>query len=146
MIAAMVTGPIADRWGRKWPVVISMIVFGFFALFTGSASIFNELLLFRFLTGLGLGGAMPNVVSLAAEYSPTRLLRALVAMLFAGMPLGGFLCGMTSSALIPTGGWRPVFYIGGLLPFPLVLLLLLVLPHSFRFLHVRGGDPRNISH
>lgn len=145
MIAAMATGPIADRWGRKWPVVISTIVFGIFALLTGRATTFKELLLFRFLTGLGLGGAMPNVVSLAAEYSPKLLLRSLVAMLFAGMPLGGFLCGMTSSALIPTWGWRPVFYIGGLLPFALSILLILVLPESVRFLTVRGSDPQKIS-
>src|SRR5258708_29924166 len=136
MIAAMATGPIADRWGRKWPVVISTIIFGVFAIFTGRATTFNELLLFRFLTGLGLGGAMPNVVSLAAAYSPTRLLRALVAMLFAGMPLGGFLCGMTSSALIPTWGWRPVFYIGGLLPFAPALLFVLGLPESARVFNV----------
>jgi AAHS family 4-hydroxybenzoate transporter-like MFS transporter len=145
MIAAMATGPIADRWGRKWPVVISTIIFGIFALLTGRATTFKELLLFRFLTGLGLGGAMPNVVSLAAEYSPKRLLRTLVAMLFAGMPLGGFLCGMTSSALIPTWGWRPVFYVGGLLPLVLAVILIPVLPESVRFLTVRGKEPQRIS-
>ncbi|MGB2887700.1 MAG: MFS transporter [Candidatus Acidiferrales bacterium] len=145
MIAAMATGPIADRWGRKWPVVVSAITFGIFAVLTARATSFNELLVFRFLTGLGLGGAMPNVVSLACEYSPKRLQTVIVAVLFAGMPTGGFVCGMASSVLIPTLGWRSVFYIGGLLPFGVALLLIKMLPESVRFLSVRGGDPRKIS-
>jgi MFS transporter, AAHS family, 4-hydroxybenzoate transporter len=145
MIAAMATGPVADRWGRKWPVVISAITFGIFAVLTARATSFNQLLVFRFLTGLGLGGAMPNVVSLACEYSPKRLQTVVVAALFAGMPSGGFVCGMASSALIPTLGWRSVFYIGGLLPFGVALLLIKMLPESVRFLSVRGGDPRKIS-
>lgn len=145
MIAAMAVGPIADRWGRKWPVVISTISFGVFAIFTARATSFNQLLLFRFLTGLGLGGAMPNVVALAAEYSPNRLLRTFVAMLFAGMPLGGVICGLTSSALLPQWGWRPVFYIGGLLPFGLAILLIWLLPESVRFLIVRGKSAEKVS-
>jgi MFS transporter, AAHS family, 4-hydroxybenzoate transporter len=145
MIAAMATGPIADRWGRKWPVVLSTITFAGFALLTSRATSFNQLLVLRFLTGLGLGGAMPNVVSIACEYSPKRLQTVVVSVLFTGMPLGGFVCGMTSSALIPTWGWRWVFYIGGLLPFALSLLLIKALPESVRFLSVRGADPRKIS-
>jgi MFS transporter, AAHS family, 4-hydroxybenzoate transporter len=145
MIAAMAVGPIADRWGRKWPVVISTIAFGIFSLFTARATSFNELLVFRFFTGLGLGGAMPNVVALAAEYSPNRLLKSFVAMLFAGMPLGGVICGLTGSALLPRWGWRPLFYIGGLLPFALSLFLIWVLPESVRFLIVRGGNAKRVS-
>src|ERR1039458_6168424 len=100
MIAAMITGPVADRWGRKWPVVFSTLSFAIFSLFTARASSFNELLLLRFLTGLGLGGAMPNVVALASEYVPRRLLSVVVTVLFTGMPLGGVICGFLSSMLI----------------------------------------------
>lgn len=145
MIAAMAVGPIADRWGRKWPVIISTITFGVFALLTGRATSLNQLLMSRFLTGLGLGGAMPNVVALAAEYSPNRFLRTFVSMLFAGMPLGGVFCGLISSALLPRWGWRPVFYIGGLLPFALSLLLIPILPESVRFLIVRRKSAEKIS-
>ena len=73
MIAAMISGLIADRWGRKWPIIISALTFGAFTVLTARATSFHELLLFRFLTGLGLGGAMPNVVSLTSEYAPKRL-------------------------------------------------------------------------
>ena len=60
MIAAMAMGPVADRWGRKWPVVLSALTFAVFALLTARAVSLQQLILFRFLTGLGLGGAMPN--------------------------------------------------------------------------------------
>jgi AAHS family 4-hydroxybenzoate transporter-like MFS transporter len=145
MIAAMATGPIADRWGRKWTVVLSTITFALFALLTARVTTFNQLLILRFLTGLGLGGALPNVVSLATEYSPKRFQTVFVSVLFAGMPLGGVVGGMTSSALIPTWGWRAAFYVGGLLPLALACLLIAVLPESVRFLSVRGVDPRKIA-
>lgn len=145
MIAAMATGPIADRWGRKWPVVISTITFASFAILTARVTSFDKLLILRFLTGLGLGGAMPNVVALACEYSPRRLQTVVVSVLFIGMPLGGVLGGMTSQALIPTWGWRSVFYIGGVLPLGVALLLILMLPESVRFLSVSGADQRKIA-
>jgi len=144
MIAAMVTGPIADRWGRKWTVVLSTIAFAIFATLSARAATYNQLLILRFLTGLGLGGAMPNVVSLASEYSPRRLQRAVVAALFAGMPIGGFVCGMASSAMLPRWGWRSVFLLGGLFPLIVSLLLIVALPESVRFLVIRGRDPRRI--
>jgi AAHS family 4-hydroxybenzoate transporter-like MFS transporter len=142
MIAAMATGPVADRWGRKWPVVFSTLSFAIFSLFTARASSFNELLLLRFFTGLGLGGAMPNVVALASEYVPRRLLSVVVTVLFTGMPLGGVVCGFLSSMLIMTWGWRWVFYIGGVVPIAIALLLIALLPESVRFLAGRGKNSR----
>jgi AAHS family 4-hydroxybenzoate transporter-like MFS transporter len=145
MIAAMATGPIADRWGRKWTVVLSTITFALFALLTARVTTFNQLLTLRFLTGLGLGGALPNVVSLATEYSPRRFQTVFVSVLFAGMPLGGVLGGVISPTLIHTWGWRSAFYIGGLLPLVLASVLIAVLPESVRFLSVRSADTRKIA-
>lgn len=145
MIAAMASGPIADRWGRKWPVIFSTLCFAVFSLLNARAISFNQLLIFRFLTGLGLGGAMPNVVAIASEYSPRRMLPFFVAALFAGMPLGGFICGAASSLLIPTLGWRSVFYLGGILPLVLTILSFQYLPESVRFLSARGAAPDRIA-
>jgi AAHS family 4-hydroxybenzoate transporter-like MFS transporter len=93
MISAMTSGPIADRWGRKWPIVVSTLIFGIFTGLTARATSFNELLTFRFLTGIGLGGAMPNVAPLTSEYAPKRLVPACVNMVFCGMPAGALLGG-----------------------------------------------------
>ena len=144
MIAAMLAGPIADRWGRKWPIIISTITLAVFSLLTAFATSFNEFLIYRFLTGLGLGGALPNVVALSSEYVPKRLMAVLVAVLFCGLPLGGFVCGMLSSAMLPLWGWQSVFYVGGILPFVLSLFLILRLPESVQFLSQRKADPQQI--
>ncbi len=144
MISAMTAGPIADRWGRKWPIVVATLTFGSFTILTARATSFEQLLVFRFLTGLGLGGAMPNVVSVTSEYAPKRLMAVLVSMLFCGMPMGALLGGLVGSVMLPRGGWQSVLYVGGILPFALALILVKVLPESVRFLSVRGADPRKI--
>ena len=145
MLGAMGSGPIADRWGRKWAIIVSALVFGSFSLLTPQANTVGELVALRFLTGFGLGGAMPNVVALASEYAPKRLQPILVTLIFVGMGGGAVLASLVGGALIPIWGWRSVFYVGGILPIMLALLLVKMLPESVRFLTVRGGDPRRVS-
>ena len=145
MIGAMSAGPIADRWGRKWAIIISALVFGAFSLLTAGADSVQGLVTLRFLTGLGLGGAMPNVVALASEYAPKRLQPILVTAIFAGMGGGAVLASLVGGALIPIWGWRSVFYVGGILPIALALVLIKSLPESARFLTARGADPRRIA-
>jgi AAHS family 4-hydroxybenzoate transporter-like MFS transporter len=145
MLGAMSAGPVADRWGRKWAVIGCSCVFGGFSLLTVTADSIGELVTLRFLTGLGLGGAMPNVVALASEYAPKRLQPILVTVIFAGMGGGAVLASLVGGALIPIWGWRSVFYVGGVLPLVLAVVLVKALPESVRFLTARGGDPRTIA-
>ena len=145
MIAAMAMGPLADRWGRKWPVIFSALTFAVFALLTARAVSFEQLVIYRFLTGLGLGGAMPNVVALTSEYSPKRLQAVFVAMLFSGIPLGALVASSASSVMIPRWGWRSVFILGGILPLAIALLLIKALPESVRFLAARGKSAEAIT-
>lgn len=145
MLGAMGSGPIADRWGRKWAIIGSAFTFGTFSLLTPQADTVGELVTLRFLTGLGLGGAMPNVVSLASEYAPKRLQPILVTLIFVGMGAGAVLASIVGGALIPIWGWRSVFYVGGILPIGLALILIKMLPESVRFLTAKGGDPRRVA-
>ena len=131
-------GPVADRHGRKWTIVASTVVFGLFSVLTSQARSIEALLVLRFLTGVGLGGAMPNVVSLTAEYAPKRLRTILISMLFTGMPLGAVLGGLVASALLPLWGWQSVFYVGGLLPLAMAIVLIVKLPESVRYLIAHG--------
>lgn len=144
MIGAMAVGPIADRWGRKWAVVFSTLTFAVFSLLTAQIQSLEALVILRFLTGLGLGGAMPNVVALTSEYAPKRLQPVLVSALFAGMPLGAMVASLASRQMIPLWGWRSVFYLGGLLPLAIALLLVKALPESVRFLMVRRADASKV--
>jgi AAHS family 4-hydroxybenzoate transporter-like MFS transporter len=145
MISAMSSGPIADRLGRKWPIVVSTLIFGIFTALTARATSFNELLAFRFLTGLGLGGAMPNVVSLTSEYAPRRLVPVFVSMVFCGMPAGALLGGTVGAVMLARWGWQSVLYVGGILPLIAALILIKVLPESVRFLSMSGAAPKKIS-
>jgi len=146
LIASLVMGPVADRWGRKWVLVCSVFTFALFMTITARATSLEELVILRFLTGLGLGGAIPNAISLACEYAPKRLVATVVGFIMAGMPLGQVLSGQASAVLLPTRwGWRAVFYVGGILPFLVGIALILWLPESVRFLTVRGCDKRKIS-
>lgn len=145
MIAAMTTGPIADRWGRKWPVILSTLSFALFSLLTVHVASFRQLLILRFATGLGLGGAMPNVVALASEYVPKRMVASVVSLLFVGMPLGGVTCGLLSAVMISKWGWPSVLYLGGALPLVISILLMAGLPESVQFLAMRGKNPKKVA-
>jgi AAHS family 4-hydroxybenzoate transporter-like MFS transporter len=145
MIGALCSGPIADRVGRKIVVIGSALTFAFFTILTARAATLQEFVTFRFLTGLGLGGAMPNVVALTSEYTPKRLQPIFVSGLFAGMPLGALVASLISSEMLPLWGWRSVFYVGGSLPLVIALLLIKLLPESVRFLAATGADPWKIA-
>lgn len=139
-LSSLIAGPLADRVGRKAPIILSTITFATFSIATARATSFDELVALRFLTGLGLGGAIPNVVALTAEYAPKRLQQTLVTILFCGMPLGALLGGLVSSIMLPRWGWQSVFYAGGFLTMIVALVLIKVLPESIRFLALRRSD------
>src|SRR6267154_1189107 len=84
MIGALLFGPLADRIGRKKIIVFSTLAFGIGALATAFVNDVNTLLAIRFLTGLGLGGAMPNTVAMTSEFSPHRRRATMVMIMFCG--------------------------------------------------------------
>jgi MFS transporter, AAHS family, 4-hydroxybenzoate transporter len=138
MIAAMASGPIADRWGRRWVVIVSVAVFAVFALLTARATTRDELIVYRFLTGVGLGGAMPNAVALTAEFTPTRLKAIVVGAIFTGMPAGAVVASQAAAFMIPRWGWRSVFVLGGALPLVLAVVLIAALPESIEWIESRA--------
>jgi AAHS family 4-hydroxybenzoate transporter-like MFS transporter len=144
MLGAFTLGPLADRLGRKRILVTSTLTFGLFTIATALATTFNALLIVRFLTGVGLGGAMPSFISLASEYVPRRLRALLITVLWAGFPLGGVIGGILASILIPAFGWQSIFYVGGTAPLLLTGALIIALPESLSFLTARGARPETI--
>ena len=139
MIGALIFGPMADKIGRRRIILASTLVFGIGTLLTMLAVDTTWLIALRVLTGLGLGGAMPNAVALTAEFSPHRRRATLVMIMFAGFSIGAALGGLLAAALIPAFGWRAVFLVGGLVPLVLLPFLLKTLPESIRFLAMVGG-------
>src|SRR5215475_5950680 len=123
MIGALVFGPLADRVGRKKIIIFSTAAFGLGALITPLAQDASTLLVIRFLTGLGLGGAMPNAVALTSEYNPQRRRATMVMIMFCGFSIGAALGGLLAADLIPRFGWRSVFAVGGVAPLIMIPIL-----------------------
>jgi AAHS family 4-hydroxybenzoate transporter-like MFS transporter len=138
MIGALLFGPLADRIGRKRIIIFSTLAFAIGTLATSLVQDVNTLFAIRFLTGLGLGGAMPNAIALTAEFNPRRRRATMVMIMFCGFSVGAAISGFLAAALIPHFGWRSVFVVGGLAPLLLTPVLAWRLPESVRFLALTG--------
>lgn len=131
---ALSAGPLADRLGRKRVLVGSVLVFGVACLASSFARDLTELSVLRFLTGVGLGAAMPNAVTLMSEFCPNQRRATLTNAMFCGFPLGAAFGGFLAAWMIPNFGWRSVLVLGGITPLVLVILLVLFLPESVRYM------------
>src|SRR5437870_2217508 len=145
MIGALVGGPVADRFGRKPVLVACSFAFGAFTLLTSTATTLQSLTMFRLFTGLGLGGAMPNAISLTSEYMPKRLRATAVTIMFSGFSLGAAVGGFAAAALISRFGWQSVFVVGGIFPIAIGVVAAVALPESIRFLLITGGDRTKVT-
>jgi AAHS family 4-hydroxybenzoate transporter-like MFS transporter len=139
-VGSFVFGPVADRFGRKPTLIVSIALFALFSLISAWSKSIEMLIVLRFVTGLGLGGAMPNAYTLAAEYCPERLRSTLVAPIGCGIAAGGALGGLAAPHLIGTFGWQSMLVAGGVLPLLLIVLLARWLPESVR--HLVAHDAR----
>ncbi len=138
-------GPLADRIGRKRVITISLVLFGIGSLACGYAPSPRGLIYLRLATGLGLGGAMPNAITLSSEFCPSRGRAMMVTMMFCGFTVGVAAGGVIASMLIPDFGWRGVFVFGGLFPLCLVPLVWIWLPESLRFMAGKSRYERESS-
>jgi AAHS family 4-hydroxybenzoate transporter-like MFS transporter len=131
---ALSAGPLADWLGRKRVLVVAVSIFGLACLSSGFAADLTQLTVLRFVTGLGLGAAMPNAVTLMSEYCPDSRRATLTNLMFCGFPLGAAFGGFLAAWMIPNFGWRSVLFLGGATPVVLAVLLALLLPESVRYL------------
>ncbi len=138
LVGAICLGMLADRFGRKWMLFFSALVFGIFTLLTPFATTVEQLGMYRFVAGIGLGGAIPNALAIASEYAPKRARSLIVSTMFAGMPAGAMTGGLLAAYCIPKFGWQSLFFIGGLAPVILSVLVALALPESLEFLVSRN--------
>jgi AAHS family 4-hydroxybenzoate transporter-like MFS transporter len=131
---ALAAGPLANRFGRKPVLVGSVLAIGAACLASAFAGNLDQLVAWRFITGLGLGAAMPNAVTLMSEYCPEGHRTTPTNAMFCGFPLGAAFGGFLAAWMIPIWGWRSVLLLGGIAPLVLAFLLLLLLPESLRYM------------
>jgi AAHS family 4-hydroxybenzoate transporter-like MFS transporter len=134
MVGGAIGGILGDRLGRRSALLASVLSFAVMTLAIATVNSVAMLGLFRFLSGLGLGGAMPNAAALASEYVPRRQRAFAVTLTIVCFPLGGTLAALMSAQVLPAYGWRALFVVGGLLPVALAIVLFPLLPESPKFL------------
>jgi AAHS family 4-hydroxybenzoate transporter-like MFS transporter len=133
-IGAALAGLAGDRFGRRNALLASMVIFGAMTIAVASSHSVATLGWLRLLAGIGLGGAMPNAASLAAEYSPRRRRPVAVTATIVCVPLGAMFAGLLGIQALPAFGWRALFIAGGAVPIVAAALLWTVMPESPHFL------------
>lgn len=130
LIGSIALGSLADRFGRKRMLMLSVLVFGLMTFACAFADSIGQLGVYRFVAGLGLGGAIPNVLALISEYSPKSMRSTAIVITFAGFPIGAVIGGIASAQLIPAFGWPSVFLAGGALPILILPAIAAFVPES----------------
>lgn len=144
VIGAGLFGLLADRFGRRPAIIVSTALFGVFTLMTGFADHFASLMVYRLVTGLGLGGALSNAVAVSAEFAPKRHRATIVSIVYSAFPMGSVLGGYLAVWLLKDFGWRSIFLLGAAATVPLLVAVLWIFPESIRFLCARGAPTAKI--
>lgn len=129
---ALFGGMLADRHGRKKVLLGSVVLFGLFSIVTALAWDFHSLVFARFMTGAGLGAALPNLIALTSEAAGPRFRGTAVSLMYCGVPIGAALAAALGFSGL-TQEWQTIFWVGGVVPLLLVPLLMLRLPESQAF-------------
>ena len=139
LFGAPLLGHAGDRFGRKTLIVTGCVIFSLGTLATVWTTNLDQVVALRVLTGVGIGGLMPNAIALNSELAPKRLRATLVVLMFTGITAGAAIPGLIQAWLIPRHGWQVMFWIGGLAPLIVAACLLITLPESVKFLALKPG-------
>jgi AAHS family 4-hydroxybenzoate transporter-like MFS transporter len=137
MLGALVFTILGDRLGRRPVLIFGTLFYSVLSIATAHAGSANELMILRFIGGIGLGAVVPNATALIGEYSPKRQRVTWMMAITVGFTVGAAFGGSVATWLVPLFGWESVFYFGGIVPFVVGLLMLVWLPESLQFLVVR---------
>jgi SHS family lactate transporter-like MFS transporter len=113
-VGALIFGLIADRYGRRLPLMIDLVFYAVVEVLSGLAPTYWSFLVLRALFGIGMGGEWGVGASLAMEKVPPRWRGVLSGVLQEGYAVGYLLAACCYFFVFPRWGWRPMFYIGGL--------------------------------
>jgi len=137
ILGAALSGAISDRIGRRAVILYTLLIYSIGSFLCGLATDYWTLLLFRFITGFGLGGELPAASTLVSEISPIKSRGRNVIILESFWAWGWIAASMVAFLVIPAFGWRMAFFVGAL-PALFAALLRFKVPESPRYLEVNG--------
>lgn len=143
-IGTPIGGLLGDRIGRKATLILCVILFGLATAVIGLAQSPSEVSVYRFIGGLGLGGALPAATTLIAEFTPQRRRSLSVLLGLVCIPVGGMIGGLLAAELLPQYGWRMLFFVSGIAPLVVAVFLMWRLPESPQYLLAKGAAPDRI--
>ncbi len=113
-LGALIFGLLADRYGRRRPLMANVIFFSVVGMLCGFATNYWVFLVLRMLYGIGMGGEWGVGASLVIESAPPRLRGILSGILQGGYSMGYLLAAVAVRLILPSLGWRAMFWVGGL--------------------------------
>src|SRR5437762_10796193 len=128
-LGAVLFGLLADRYGRRRPLMANVIYFSVIEFACGFAPSYRVFLVLRSLYGIGMGGEWGVGASLAMEIAPRRWRGVLSGILQSGYSIGYLMAAVCARLVLPAWGWRPMFWLGGV-PALLALYIRLRVPES----------------
>jgi benzoate transport len=137
VIGSLVLGPLADKHGRRNLILICLVVITVGMLLSGFSQNANQLAAMRLLTGIGIGGILPGLNTIVAEYSSLRWRSFWVSLLQTGYPIGATAGGILTVVLIAQYGWRSAFFLGAVAAVAMIPLVWKALPESLDYLLTR---------
>lgn len=138
LVGSLFYGWLGDRFGRRFTIIFGTFNFGIPVLLIARAANVQELMILRFLGGIGMGGIVPIAYALATEYAPRRLRSTVAVVTNAGYSVGAATTGVVAAAAIPHFGWQSLFVIGAAASFLIAVVLIVWLPESALFLALRN--------
>ncbi len=145
MLGGFIFGWLGDKIGRRPTIVLAAACFGALTFITSFATTVEQFTALRFIGGLAIGGLVPVAWALNIEFAPLRYRATFVTIIMLGYSIGSSLGGPISAYLIPLYSWRVVFWVGGVLPILVAILLNFALPESIKFLAVKGRGNAEIA-
>lgn len=136
-VGALFIAPLGDKYGRKPTILGCAALMGTSIFATSLAQTASQLIVLRFVSGLGIGGMLASVSTLSSEYAPSRSKDFWVSLVMGGYPVGAVLSGMVAAELIPGYGWRAMFLFAGALTLAAIPFIVFFLAESLEFLMAR---------
>lgn len=136
-LGAFFLSPLGDKFGRRPMILACLVILSVGMLASAATTSLEQLMLMRFVTGLGIGGMLASINTIVAEYASAKRRNLCISLMALGYPLGAAFGGLAAVPLINAFGWHSVYLLGGIAALVIMPLAFFFMPESIQFLVAR---------